>query len=226
MRKIHWFYAVIACLACMAAVGLYLLVGPGHGSTGQQLVPVFHGLVTDAQGQPLEGAEVDVVTSQLAVNPMTGGVLKGKSKLQQFVVVSGRDGRFSFRLQGGRNVIQIRGVSKPGFSWVFDWLWDSGVKYSRFSNMEFVLQGYLWEGGGYFPDPANPAIFPMCRPSDTELTQYPSRGGTDPNPSTGKYEPNVPVKPCVPSTGPGSPGTDSTSIGRAIEQYHRDHTPK
>jgi hypothetical protein len=225
MTKMGYRYSGAASLIVVTALAVYLLLA-GRAKSGAQPVPIFYGLVTDARGRPLEGAEVDVVTSALTTNPMTGGAMMGKSGVQQVVVVSDRDGRFSVRLEGGRNVVQIRGVTKAGFSWVFDWLWDLGRPPDRLSNREFILQGPLMKDGGYFPDVTNPAIFPMYGVTDSTLSQYPSRGGNERNPFTGKYEPNVPVKPRVPSTGPSAPNPDTDSVNVAISQYIRDHARK
>jgi hypothetical protein len=219
MIKKHWLYAVTACLACVVAVEIVLLTRNGFDWSALYRATVFYGLVTDAQGRPLEGAKIEVLTGPLANEPIVGEGAMEKKSARRAVVASGPDGRFSVSLPRGHKVLTVKGVTKPGFSWVFDVVWGMGTKYDRHSNKEFVFATSNADESGYFPDASKPAIFPMYGATDATLAQYPSRGGAGRNPGTGKVEPNLPVKPALPSAGPGAPNLDSKSIGRAISEY-------
>jgi hypothetical protein len=153
----------------------------------------FYGQVVDAQGKPVEGAEIDAVTEGYNLFYIFGGE-RGTSRTLQ--AITDKDGRFSFLRYYGDG-LGITAIRKDGYQWLYGTLSEND------DNVSFTYHPEPHHS--YVPDTERPAIFPMVKPGE-RTTVLPSRGGWQRH-SDGSRTPNGPVIPYRPSVPDALPKT-------------------
>lgn len=208
-------FFLVAILIAGSAAGYYLLhrqsaVPSASRSTteGADMPDIrFYGLVIDEAGSPVGDARVDVLISRVPPGsppPDWSSARKvAPEDFRRFINVhTDKDGKFAVDDKG--YTLKIGGIGKRGFDLVFDWSWGlPNTTTDRGDNRTFIY------GGGfplYLPDKDRPAIFPLHR-KGSQVVGMPSRGGSD-QLAEGRIVRNDPMKPLIPSTGPGAPAND------------------
>lgn len=147
----------------------------------------FYGKVVDAAGQPIAGAELELVVR------LPGSEPNQKDR----VVVTDQHGRFELSDKGSQVwVMEVRGAGHL--------LYDRNT--SQVSSDGFIkhdTRSYSFSRTGqtftYVPDQNDPAVFVVVQNGDL-ITAWPSRGGRDVHVSTGRTPPpNLPRRPREPS---------------------------
>ncbi len=132
---------VILLLAAAGGVGVYIYQTPERAAEPPK-PPEFHffyGRVVDQDGNPVAGAEIQVLASELGDNAVIHGATAPILETQrQFSVWSDERGYFMVSLRGTYQELTVKDVLKPGFEWVFDWYsttpWgaEDGNRFYRF----------------------------------------------------------------------------------------------
>lgn len=177
----------------------------------------FHGLVVDADSQPVAKAEISVTTAELATNRETGGHVPDRATQRTFKVHSSKNGKFMVTLPKRHNFLAIDGVAKDGYEFVHDWAWTLGPPHDTASNRKFTFASSKVRCPAYQSDVKRPAIFPLHRTDDQHAATRPSRGGVDVD-CDGNQRVNEPSELFVPSAGKGAARTQK-EIEEGIKSY-------
>lgn len=149
----------------------------------------FHGLVVDANGQPLPGARVEVRISHFRILSFVFGKTNDSYKR---TLVTDENGRFSIEGKSGKS-LGILKIEYPGLQFLYD---RSGTHNTSYRFADLDLKGYTLDS--YKCDPDRPAVFPMIRPGDSPVL-WPSRGGDYVDSAGRIVEVGKPMKPRRPS---------------------------
>jgi hypothetical protein len=195
VRRI-WKAAIWVTLAVVLFIIVRLALTPietkiAYETWSREGVICLHGLVVDANGHPVSGAEVEVNVHHFRMLSFLYGPLSDSYKR---TLVTDENGRFVIAGVPGMNLYITR-VTFSDLQLLYDQYSADfeNVSY-RFANLD--LKGYTLDS--YRCDPDRPAVFPMIRPGDTPAV-WPSRGGEYVD-STGRIvETGLPRKPERPS---------------------------
>jgi len=181
----------------------------------------FYGQVIDETGSPISDARVDILIRRMPPGSPAPDLRPGEEPprhLSDFARIhTDENGKFTVEDEG--YTLQIVGIRKNSeYTEVFDWAWDWPAPYI---SDPYSTNRYFIYGGDfpiYIPDKEHPAIYPLHR-KGSQAIGMPSRGGSN-KLADGRIIRNEPKRPVVPSTGPGSPTTNTERIER-VRQLHR-----
>jgi hypothetical protein len=173
----------------------------GHGNTKF----VFHGLVVDQDGIPLQGARFEFVVESFP-DDWTFKSRGHKNTLKTVEVVSDLQGRFKIEETGC--VIRRKKAERVGYRHFYDL--DHDVIRS-FSNYYFSI--ISWGDLCYRNDRDSPAVFVFVKDGIRQVTALPSRGGESSGNGTHwqKNEPGWPIEPSLEDVARKVPTTSSPS---------------
>jgi hypothetical protein len=203
----------VTFIALVAAAGAVLLVARPQRTAGARDMPQirFYGQVVDDAGSPVADATVHLSIWTVPRGEWSSAKGPSLDKVTKHAELHTRsDG--TFELVNARGyMVQVLDVRKPGYVWLVDLAWSLPGEVHP-DNRFFIYGG---NPPLYMPDAAKPAVLPLYRTGgnggaaqrvDGGGQVMPSRGGAD-RAADGHVTPNAPVRPRVPTTGPGAPPT-------------------